>query len=153
MARKEKSVFDIKELVRQLRLGQKERAIGRHMGFHRKTIRKYKELAEKHGWLEEGVMLPDQEVISKAIQEMMPDSTPHEISGVEPHRGFVEILLQHADMSVTVIYQRLIEVGYTGSYSSVRRFVTKLRGPTIPDGFCRIEVAPATEHTANENRN
>lgn len=146
MARRKKTVFDIKELVRQLKLGHTERAIGRHMGFHRNTIRKYKELAEKHGWLEEGAILPDPEGISKTIQDVQQvDPIPHETSGVEPHRELVKMLLQHADMSVTVVYQRLVEVGYAGSYSSVRRFVAKLRGPTIPEGFCRIEVAPGTE--------
>lgn len=145
MARKDKTVFDIKELVRQLKMGHKERAIGRQMGFHRRTIRKYRELAESRGWLEEGAILPNPEVISKAIQEVHADSTPHEISGVEPHKEVVEKLLQHASMSVAVVYQRLVDVGYSGSYSSVRRFVAKLRGPNIPEGFCRIEVAPGTE--------
>ncbi|MBF0141648.1 MAG: hypothetical protein HQL74_15395, partial [Magnetococcales bacterium] len=64
MARRKKTVFDIKELVRQLKLGHTERAIGRQMGFHRMTVKKYKELAEKHGWLEEGAVLPDPEGIA-----------------------------------------------------------------------------------------
>lgn len=145
MARREKTVFDIQELIRQLRLGQKERAIARHMGFHRKTIRKYKELAEKNGWLEDKAVVPDQTVLTKAIKEMQAVSSPHEISGVDSFKGVVEDLLRDAGMSVMVVYQRLTEIGYVGSYSSVRRFVDKLRGPTVPEGFCRIEVAPGTE--------
>ncbi|MBF0141071.1 MAG: hypothetical protein HQL74_12430, partial [Magnetococcales bacterium] len=62
MARRKKTVFDIKELVRQLKLGHTERAISRQMGFHRGTIKKYKELAENRGWLEEGASLPAPEV-------------------------------------------------------------------------------------------
>ncbi|MEO5348374.1 MAG: integrase core domain-containing protein [Magnetococcus sp. YQC-3] len=99
MARRNKRVFDIKELVRQLKLGHTERAIGRQMGFHRMTIKKYKELAEKNGWLEEGAVLPDPEGIAKAIQDVQQaDPVPHETSGVEPHRELVKTLLQHADM-------------------------------------------------------
>ena len=64
---------------------------------------------------------------------------------MEPYRAIIATLLQDADMTKAVIHQRLVERGYHGSYSSVRRFVSKVQGPQIPEGFCRIEVAPGTE--------
>ncbi|MBF0437122.1 MAG: IS21 family transposase [Magnetococcales bacterium] len=84
-------------------------------------------------------------MIAKAMQETRNSSVQQEISGVEAYKGVVEVLLRDAGMSVRVVYQRLVEIGYVGSYSSVCRFVTKLRGPAIPEGFCRIEVAPGAE--------
>lgn len=147
MAGKEKTVFDIRELVRRLKLDQKERTIGRQMGIHRKTIKKYRELAQKYEWLAKGADLPTPEAISKALQEEEVKTVPNpfEISTVELYRTVVESLLQDPNMSVTVVLQRLREHGYAGSYSSVRRFVSKVQGPRIPEGFCRIEVAPGTE--------
>ena len=145
MAGKEKTVFDIRELYRRLKLDQKERTISRQMGVHRDTIKKYRELGEQHGWLASGTDLPTPEAISEALQKISPPINPFEVSSVEPFRELVETLLKDKGMLMTVVHQRLLGQGYTGGYSSVRRFVSKLRGPTMPEGFCRIEVAPGTE--------
>ncbi|MEO5331564.1 MAG: IS21 family transposase [Magnetococcus sp. YQC-5] len=146
MAGKEKTVFDVKELVRRVRLGQTERAIGRQMGFHRVTVKKYRQLAESHGWLEKDSPLPEPGMVAIAVQKTKPGRTiAHEVSSVEPYRVLIGTLLQEGDISASVIHQRLVDNGYLGSYSSVRRFMAKLRGPTVPEGFCRIEVAPGSE--------
>ena len=144
MAGKELSVFDIRELIRRLKLGQKERAVAREMGIHRDTVKGYRHLAEKNGWLE-GADIPDLITIDQARKEGSPEPAPQEVSTVLSYQPVVEALLEKPDMTVTVIHQRLVERGFSGSYASVYRFVTKIRKKTDPEGFCRIEVDPGAE--------
>ncbi|MBF0183118.1 MAG: hypothetical protein HQM06_01845 [Magnetococcales bacterium] len=102
MAGKGKTVFDIKELVRRLRLGQTERAIGRQMGFHRVTVRKDRQLAESHGWLEKDAALPEPEETTRAVHKMKPGTTlAHEVSSVESYRVLVETLLQEETIRIS----------------------------------------------------
>jgi transposase len=52
--------------------------------------------------------------------------------------------LRAAKVEVTAIHQRLQERGYTGSYSSVRRFVQRLE-PSSPEVTVRVETRPGEE--------
>jgi transposase len=62
---------------------------------------------------------------------------------VEPYREIVkEMRRDKVDMKA--IWERLKERGYTGSYSSVRRFVRRLE-PLTPDATVRVEKAPGEE--------
>jgi len=144
MAGKELNVFDVRELIRRLRLNQKDRAISREMDIDRKTVRRYRELAEENEWLV-GETLPNPIAIAKATKHDNKSQAPQEISLVLPHKALVEELLKKPGMTATVIHQRLLERGFHGSYSSVYRFVSSLRQQEDPEGFCRLEVEPGSE--------
>jgi len=49
---------DIQEIIYRVRKGESVEAIHRDTGHAKKTIRKYRKLAEKHGFLEKGRGLP-----------------------------------------------------------------------------------------------
>ena len=120
-------VPDINAILTLHKSGHSKSAIGRMLGIHRETVAKYI-------WQHDGPKPaePDPRVRSG------PAST------CEPLR---EIILQKLEdgLSGQRIYQDLCtDHDFAGSYSSVRRFVTKLR-QTSELPFRRMECAPAEE--------
>ncbi|MGB9774801.1 MAG: IS21 family transposase, partial [Bacteroidota bacterium] len=70
-----------------------------------------------------------------------PPKTP---SSIEPYREAVQNLLQQG-LELTAIWQRLRDnYGFTGSYSSLRRFVSHAEKKQ-PETFVRIHTKPAEE--------
>jgi transposase len=61
-----------------------------------------------------------------------------------PHAALITAKLE-TGLSAQRIHQDLVvEIGFTGSYQSVKRFVRRLRG-AVPDRVWRIEVQPGEE--------
>jgi len=133
---------ELRELIYRFRKGEGNRPIGRSLNLSKNTVKKYRRLAEQHGFLEEGRPLP---TIEDLRGVMTPLASPkHMRSTVEPFEEQVRLWLD-AEVGVQTIWQRLQEdYEYTGSYSSVRRFVNRLQ-PNEPEAFCRIETSPGEE--------
>ncbi len=106
----------------------------------RVTVRRYQELARQHGYLDPARPLPEAaEVMAQLAPALGPPSS--NISSVEPYREVVEGLLAQG-VEMVAIHQRLgRHHGYTGSYTSVRRFVRHLR-PRTKEAVVRLESAP-----------
>ncbi len=104
------------------------------------TVRRYQELARQHGYLDPARPLPEAaEVMAQLAPALGPPSS--NISSVEPYREVVEGLLAQG-VEMVAIHQRLgRHHGYTGSYTSVRRFVRHLR-PRTKEAVVRLESAP-----------
>jgi transposase len=132
----------LRDLIHRLRARQSERAIGRDLGLSRVTVHKYRLLAERLGLLDSGRPLPE----AKELQELLGPAPkpPQRPSGLEAYRELVEEMLQ-AGLEMTTIYDRLRDQhGYTGSYSSVRRFVGHLR-PEREQVYVRLQTRPGEE--------
>ena len=132
----------LRDLIHRLRVGESERRIACDLRISRTTVRRYRELAERHGFLQADSAMPDDSILSAMQGDApRPAQTP---STVEPYAEIVERLLNQG-VEMTAIWQRLREdYGYTGSYSSVRRFVHRLR-PTEPRVVVRVQAAPGEE--------
>jgi len=130
------------DIVYRLRRGQSERAIAKDLGHSRHTVRHYHCLAGEKGYLDERRGVPEPEEL---LRELGPaPSAPVIASSVEPYRSVVEDLLK-ASVEMVTIHSRLVrEHGYRGSYSSVKRFVHRLR-PKDPHVCLRIETPPGRE--------
>jgi len=104
--------------------GESMEAIHRDLSHTRKTIRKYRGLAEKHGFLEVDKPLPSVTEIAKVLG---PVKRPKQCtSTVEPYKEVVKEYLNRG-VAKTVIWRKLREDhGYTGSYSSVKRYCRRL---------------------------
>lgn len=115
----------LRDLIHRLRLGQSDRAIARDMHLSRVTIRKYREMAQTQGYLDLSGPLPDLQTLTAALGPA--PQPPCTSSSVRPFQEVVEGFLdQHVEM--TAMLDRLRDdYGYTGSYSSLRRFVHHLR--------------------------
>lgn len=134
--------MEIREILRQLRAGESERAISRHLGIHRTTVRKYHTWAASQGLLSGD--LPPIEALQERLAQSLPDTPPPQnVSSVESYREAV-LKLVAAGVRISAIYARLQEQGYTGSYSAVRRFVRQI-DPILPDVTVRVERQPGEE--------
>jgi len=134
--------MDIREILRQLQLKQTDRAIARALGIDRKTVGRYRVWAVEHGLLSKPLpSLADlQRLLSETLNAPPP---PQNESSVEPFREVV-LNLRAQKVEIAAIHQRLRERGYTGSYSSVRRFVSRLE-PHQPQVVTRVETKPGEE--------
>jgi hypothetical protein len=119
--------LDVRELIRRLRAGESDRAVSRGLGVARKTVTRYREIAQREGWLASG--LPAIEVLDRRLQAMMPPSNlPRQPFKAAPYREAIERLRERG-VGVTALYERLREAhDYAGSYSALRRYVIHLEG-------------------------
>lgn len=132
----------LRDLIHRLRQGQSERAIATDLGLARLTVRKYHARARAAGLLDPGHADRSGPELAVLLQAAVaPPRTP---STVEPFQSVVEELLAQGVEQMT-IYDRLRQQhGYTGSYSSVRRFVRRLQPPE-QRVTVRVQTAPGEE--------
>ena len=132
----------LRDLIHRVRCGESDRRIATDLGISRTTVRKYREWAAAQGYLESGTPMPDDTILARALGPV--PQPPRTASSVEPYREIVQRLLDQR-VEMTAIYQRLHnDHGYTGSYSSVRRYVHRLR-PSAPEAVVRVHTAPGEE--------
>ena len=136
-------MLDIREMLRQMRLGASNRAIAEALQASRNTVKKYREWAKEQGLLTGE--LPPTECFLALLQATMPEAPPPQVaSSVELHRKLVEDWLAKGWES-QAIHQKLVkEHGFSGSYSAVWRFVQSL-APGQPEATVRVEVDPGQE--------
>lgn len=144
MAGRTLMVLDVRELVRRMRAGQTDRAIRRATGTARKTIKRYRQIAQQQGWLGEEP-LPDLAALQAALQELAPASPlPVQSYKAAPFQDVI-CKLRKRGVEMKAIHQRLCEDhGYTGSYSALWRFVRRLE-PKEPTAFVRLETPPGQQ--------
>ena len=142
MPGKRKETMDIREILRQMRQGLSDRAVAKATGVNRKTVARYRAWAIEQDLLT--LPLPPLGDLHCLLAETMPSTPPPQnVSSVEPYTELVAKLRQQG-VEMTAIHQRLQERGYSGSYSSVRRFVHNLEPPT-PEVTVRVETRPGEE--------
>ena len=130
------------DIVYRLRGGQSVRAIARDLRHSRKTIRRYQHLAQEKGYLDTSRALAEPGEVMAALGKGV--SPPKQPSTVEPYRSVVEGLLEQG-VEMVAIHNRLVKHHqYSGSYSSVRRFVHGIQ-PEETEVVVRIETAPGQE--------
>jgi len=134
--------MDIRELVLQIRAERRDRQIQRDTGIDRRTVKRYREWAQEQGLLE-GPM-PDQETLQALVDRTLKDKDlPQNQSTVEGYRVAISQWIKEK-VEVCAMWNRLKERGYSGSYSSVLRFVRTI-DPVLPDVVGRIERKPGEE--------
>jgi transposase len=136
--------MDVYEVLRLLQLQKSDRAIAGALSINRKTVGKYRVWATEQGLLAQRA-LPSREELHRRLTETWPGALPPQnISSVAPFRAVITELREQG-VEVAAIFQRLQdEHGYTGSYSSVWRFVSSLE-PSRPNVVVRVEVKAGEE--------
>jgi len=108
----------------------------------RKTVGRYRAWAIEQGLLDGE--LPTLGELNRLMEETLKSTPPPQnVSSVEPYREVIETL-HKAGVEATAIHQRLQERGYSGSYSSVLRFVRRLE-PPAPKVTVRVETRPGEQ--------
>ena len=143
MAGRRSPVTDIREILRRLHLGEPDRRIARDLGISRNTVARYRVWAGRHSVLEGGP-LPDPAALASLLTPAPTERPAHEQSLVEPWRERV-LALHERGVEGQAIWQLLVEEhGFTGSYSSVKRFLRRL-APARSRATLRLEVEPGEE--------
>ncbi|MBM3465430.1 MAG: IS21 family transposase [Armatimonadetes bacterium] len=127
---------DIRDVLERGRRGQSDRAIARDLQLSRVTVRKYRQAFADL----------DEAGAEQRLQQWSAEAgrPTQAASSVAPYQAVVEALLERG-VEMRTIYDRLqADHGYGGSYSSVRRFVAKLR-PKTPAVTVRVHVGPGEE--------
>lgn len=85
----------------------------------------------------------DQRTIAKWMEEdrFRPRKTTRRPSKLDPFKSDIMRLLESHPYSVVQIYQRLLEMGFDGGYTTVKRFVRKVRPRRTP-AFLKLAFAP-----------
>jgi transposase len=106
------------------------------------TVQKYAAQAGAAGYLDPGRPLPE---AAELLARLGPaPAPPRQGSVVEPYRALVDEWAA-AGVEAMTIYDRLRDHhGYTGSYTSVRRFVRQLE-PAEPRAVVRVHTAPGEQ--------
>jgi transposase len=137
------NLMDIRELLLHLRAGSSSRQIQRDTGFDRRTVKRYRQWAQKQGLLEGE--LPALEELHVLVERSFQEKTPPQNeSSVERYRSQVEAWVQQG-VEVAAMRQRLMERGYTGSYAAVWRFVNTIKPSKPKDTTTRLETKPGEE--------
>jgi transposase len=134
--------MDIRNLLRHLQATSNISAIQRATGLNRRTIQRYRTWAVEQGLLDRPLP-PLDELQHLLATTLAPPLPPQTVSSVEPYRDLV-VQLYAEGVEGTAIWQRLTERGYTGSLSSIYRFLHHL-APRRPTPTVRVEREPGTE--------
>ncbi len=139
------SVIDIREILRRLREGDSDRQAAEAVGLVHKTIGRYREWATGQGFLVPDVALPDMVTLAaawKARQAKIPKQNQTSLAG---HAETI-LALRKRGLSAQVVLRELREkAGYTGSYSSLSRYLRQQEGPAEIEVTVRVETAPGEE--------
>jgi transposase len=136
---------DIREVLWRLSKGQSERAIALDLGMSRNTVAGYRAWATAEGVLGRG--LPDEPELARRLAERSARRAgPQEVSKAAAHEDRIGELLEQG-VEAKAIWQILQdERQFTGSYSSVKRFVRGLKASTASRrAVVRVEVEPGEE--------
>lgn len=132
----------LRDLIHRLRANESERRIAHDLQISRTTVRHYHEVAQQQGLLSSDSPMPDDATLAAILGPVpCPPTTP---STVEPYAEVVRRLLDQK-IEMTAIWQRLRQnYGYTGGYSSVRRFVHRVQ-PSEPRVVVRVHTLAGEE--------
>jgi transposase len=132
----------LRDLIRRFRAGESERRIAQDMHISRPTVHKYHELARQQGYLEKGAEVPNDETLQAVLG---PGPQPPKIVSSLEEYGDVVKKLRKQEVEMVAIWQRLKDsYGYTGSYSSVRRYVARLE-PEEVEAYVRVHSGAGEE--------
>jgi transposase len=136
-------VLDIREILRRVQLGQGEREIARDLATSRKTVTKYRRWAETEGLLS-GPLPEPAAVHARLVRSGLHRALPRTPFVAAPYRERIRALREQGVECRAILERLREEVGFSGSYSALWRFVRSLE-PRGPAACIRIETAPGEE--------
>lgn len=142
MTKRKFEMYQYRHILVRMRQGDSDRDIARSKTMGRKKIAQVREIASERGWLTPEVVLPDDTVLATVLARKETLSVQC-ISTLEPWRD--QITQWHAaSVQGKTIHATLVRNhGYTGSYSSVNRFLCHLVSLEVPDVPLRLTFKPA----------
>jgi len=133
-------MYQYRHILVRMRLGESDRQIDAAGLMGRRTSAKLRKKARRAGWLELEQCLPSEQELFQALQ--LPKATQARAqSTLEPWREMIEGWVSAGIRGITIHRALQRKYAYTGSYSSVRRFVRGLT-ESLPQVTTVLEFAP-----------
>lgn len=111
------------DIIAMHRLGLSVRKIARKLGIHRNTVKKHLEANE----------FPRYHKRKKGV------------SILEPYKQLINGYLDQDDCQATWIFDRIKRIGYAGSYDTVKRYVSDIKGQKTRLAYIRFETEPGLQ--------
>lgn len=131
-------MYEYRQVLLRMRQGASDREIDRAKLMGRKKAGLVRRTAQEKGWLDPSVPLPDDETLAGVFTRSAASSS---VSPLEAFREPIESWLEQGIQQTTILNLLRRKHGYAGSYSSVRRFVARLR-PTSAHATVRLSYEP-----------
>lgn len=135
-------MYQYRQILVRMRRGDSDRDIARSKTMGRKKIAQLREMAHQHDWLVAQASIPDESALAAVLgrKETLPASC---ISTLEPWRAQIAQWRAAGIQGSTIHATLMRNHGYTGSYSSVYRFLLQLDALRVPEVPLRLEFKPA----------
>ena len=129
MSNRRFEMYEVRQVVVLMRSGQSDRQIAKSGLMGRKKAGEIRAVAFKSGWLDKTQPVPDEAVIAEVLDVKSCRAT--EVSSVYPYRDEVTAWLQEGIQGTTIHAALVRKHHFTGSYSSVRRFLQELKKDNV----------------------
>ena len=140
MANRRFEMHEYRQVIVRMRLGESDRAIAKAGLMGRKKAKSVRSTAQEQGWLDPDQPMPDDTTLSEVLGAPG-SSRPQTVSQVKPYADEVSRWWGQG-IQGTTIHQTLVrKYGFTGSYSSVRRFLQGLEEAN-PTATTVLDFAP-----------
>ncbi len=117
-------MHEIRQVLVRMRMGESNRSIAKAGLMGRNKVAGLRELATKQRWLEIDQQLPDETELATYFTDKPKTETTTSL--IEPYHDQVKSWLEDG-IQGTTIHQALVnKYGFSGSYSSLRRYLKKL---------------------------
>jgi transposase len=148
MARRNTHMNEIAEIIYQWHQGNTNKGISRSLGFDRKTVRRYIQMAQEVGVKREDPLLDEQELLQKlrSLSQAAPLYEAPALESIHPYRDQISDWLEQKDMTAKQVWRLLKESQeLTIGYSSVKRYLKKEFHLGLPKATVRLETPPGQE--------
>jgi transposase len=134
-------MFQYRQALVLMRQGDSDRDIARAKLMGRPKAAALRAVAQARGWLDPAQPLPDDGALAAVLGQPSRASTC--VSSLEPLRGVITAWFAQRVQATTIHAALRERHGYSGSYSSVRRFVRALAAAEPPaSATTRLDFAP-----------
>ena len=140
MANRRFEMYHYRQALVRMRQGESDRQIHATGLMGRRTLGTLRKQARQRGWLDPAQALPSDQDLAAVLQRPQPGRIRVR-SSLEPYRQLIEQWCIDGIDGTTIHAALTRRHGYTGSYSSVRRFLQSL-AKTTPRLTSVLEFAP-----------
>jgi len=136
---------EYREALYRMRRGESDRQISRDGVLGRNKLARLRSLAAQEGWLDPSTGLPQERALLEAIgarqQAQNSSVLKASVSSVGPYADLIERWHRQGVQGVAIHAALVRNQGYTGHYSSVRRYLTKIKAKKV-DATMILDFAP-----------
>ena len=148
MARREITMNELVELIYQWHQGAGFKGIRRSLGFDRKTIRKYVQLAQEAGVQRGESFPPESDLVNRlkglTRSELLRGTPAQDL--LDPHQEWFQELLKIDQMTAKQVWRLFQErTGTAIGYCTVKRYLRTRMGYGTPRSTVRLEVKPGSQ--------